>query len=280
MKRITTKIITLTIVAALMTGSITACAGGTKKEDEAEPSEIEKVEPSAEPSEEEPTTTTSEESTTEEPTTTTTQAATDPAIAPVVGGWEISRETIVTGELSDIFKSAVESSNDYCIFEPRLYLASQVVAGTNHCFLATAGLTQDDGTRDYYWVLVYIYEDLNGDCTLLDIKLLEWNLEPMSNGFAGLSEFPNYDMPKGYIYDSLSINSYYESMIADALAESGLDTDLDAEAFLGTGVWGANFTFLAKQVDANGNACWGLLVCNSTDGSTKFIGYYPIEIGI
>ena len=278
MKRLTSKITAIGLTAALITAGITACAGDVTKPDEpeTEPSEIEEAEPSEEEtSEEEPTTTT-----TEEPTTTTTESATDPAIAPVVGGWEISRDTIVTGELSDIFKSAVESSKDYCIFEPRFYLASQVVAGTNHCFLATAGLTQDDGTRDYYWVLVYIYEDLNGDCTLLDIKLLEWNLEPTSNGFVALSEFPDYDMPTGYMYDSYSIDSYYESMIEEALAECDLETELDAEAFLGTGVKGANFTFLTKQVDADGNVCWGLLVCNSTDGSTKFIGFYPIEIGI
>ena len=60
MKRLTAKITVLGLTAALLAGSITACAGGVTKPDEpeAEPSEIEEVEPSEESSKEEPATTT------------------------------------------------------------------------------------------------------------------------------------------------------------------------------------------------------------------------------
>ena len=271
MHRRTTKIITLAIAAALVTCGITACAGGAVTPSEAEPSEVSETEPT-----EEPTTTTTEETTTEEPTTTTTETT----YVPLVGGWEISSDTDVNPDMFDMFNTAVPITNDLWIC-PRFYLASQVVAGTNHCFLATADMTMDDGTRDVFWVLVYIYEDLDGNYSLLDIKLLKWNYEPTSYGYVEIGAFPEDVQPNAFqgIPDDYKAKTY-KSMIKDALAECDLETDLDVEAYIGCAVNGANFTFLTKQTDEDGNTNWGLLVCNSTTGETKYIGYYPFEIGI
>ena len=256
-------------LAAVMTCSVAGCAvNSAVPETPSEASESETTE--------EPTTTTTEETTTEA----TTTAETEPSYVPMLGSWEVSSDTDVNPDMFDKFNTAVTNTNDMWLC-PRFYLASQSVSGTKHCYLATANMTMDDGTKDTFWVLVYIYEDPDGNCSLLDTSLLKWNYEPTSSGFVSQGEFPEDISPNAYmgIPDDYKAKPY-KSMIKEALAECDLEMDLDVEAYIGCAVQGANYTFLTKETDDDGNSCWGLLVCDSTDGSTKYIGFYPFEIGV
>ena len=54
--------------------------------------------------------------------------------SPVSGGWSITADTTITPEVQEVFDKAMESFTG-AGYEPVNLLATQVVAGTNYCFL-------------------------------------------------------------------------------------------------------------------------------------------------
>ena len=88
----------------------------------------------------------------------------------MVGGWKAAEDTAVTEELKALFDKAAETlmGVDY---EPVAYLGSQLVAGTNHCFLCRATVVYPGA--EPYWVLVYLYEDLQGSVSVLGFEDVE-----------------------------------------------------------------------------------------------------------
>ena len=84
----------------------------------------------------------------------------------LVGGWRASESPEITEEIKAMFDKAKEGllGVDYV---PVAYLGSQVVAGTNHCLLCQATVVYPGAQPGY--VLVYIYEDLEGNVEILNI---------------------------------------------------------------------------------------------------------------
>ena len=82
------------------------------------------------------------------------------------GGWDCSVDPAVTPELQAVFADAMNGLTgvDYT---PEAYLGSQVVAGTNHCFLCRSQTVYPNASP--YYTLVYVYEDLNGEADLTGI---------------------------------------------------------------------------------------------------------------
>ena len=75
------------------------------------------------------------------------------------GGWEDSGSKELTQEQKDVFDKALKTSGgDYT---PVAYLASQVVAGTNHSFLCKSG--------DGKYLVVTVYQDLQDHCEITDV---------------------------------------------------------------------------------------------------------------
>ena len=85
---------------------------------------------------------------------------------PLAGGWQAAEDPTVTEDMEAMLSTALE---DYeagpavCI--PVTYLGSQVVAGTNHAILCT---TDEDGAGNA-WVIVFLYENLQGETTVMNI---------------------------------------------------------------------------------------------------------------
>ncbi len=105
----------------------------------------------------------------EEPKAAEEQPTQEPASVGMVGGWTPAEDFSVTDERWAIFDNgmAVISS----IHTPLAYLGSQVVAGTNHCFLS----------KGSNWLeLVYLYEDLQGNVQLMNIAQLP--IVPQADG--------------------------------------------------------------------------------------------------
>ena len=82
------------------------------------------------------------------------------------GGWSAAEDPTVTEGLEDLFNKAMENlvGVDYT---PVAYLGSQIVAGTNHCFLCLSRVVIPDAIPNYK--LVFIYEDLQGNVQLMNI---------------------------------------------------------------------------------------------------------------
>jgi len=81
------------------------------------------------------------------------------------GGWAAADDPTVTQERSELFEKALGGmvGVDYT---PVAYLGSQVVAGTNHCFLCLSRVVIPDAIPKY--VLVFIYEDLQGKTEIMN----------------------------------------------------------------------------------------------------------------
>ena len=89
---------------------------------------------------------------------------------PLAGGWQVAEETKITEEQKAVFDQALEGLLGVN-YEPVAYLASQVVAGTNHCFLCKATVVYPDAVPGYK--LVFIYQDLQGNATVTQIADLD-----------------------------------------------------------------------------------------------------------
>ncbi len=89
---------------------------------------------------------------------------------PVLGGWSVAENTGITEENQAVFDKAMEGLVGVN-YKHIAYLGSQVVAGTNHCFLATATVVYPNAVPTL--VLVYIYEDLQGNATITNIAPLD-----------------------------------------------------------------------------------------------------------
>ena len=85
----------------------------------------------------------------------------------LAGGWSIAETTDLTDERSGIFEKAMENLVGVN-YVPVAYLGSQLVAGTNHCYLCKATVVYPNATPVY--ALVYVYQDLEGHATILQIK--------------------------------------------------------------------------------------------------------------
>ena len=85
---------------------------------------------------------------------------------PLMGGWSAASDPTVTDERNELFFKALGKlvGVDY---KPVAYLGSQVVAGTNHCFLCLSRVVIPDAIPNYK--LIFIYEDLQGKAEIMNI---------------------------------------------------------------------------------------------------------------
>ena len=89
---------------------------------------------------------------------------------PLMGGWTPSASPEITEEIQAMFDKAMEGLLGVS-YVPVAYLGSQVVAGTNHCLLCQAAVVYP-GASPYY-VLLYLYENLEGQVSILQIARLD-----------------------------------------------------------------------------------------------------------
>ena len=84
----------------------------------------------------------------------------------LMGGWEATADSTVTDHEKELLNKAFDGLNS--AIEPLALLGTQVVAGTNYCILAR--VTPAFENPKPYYVLIYIYEDLQGGVQLLQIR--------------------------------------------------------------------------------------------------------------
>ena len=88
----------------------------------------------------------------------------------MVDGWSVAEDTAITEENRAIFDKGMEKLVGVQ-YEPVAYLGSQLVAGMNHCFLCKATVVYPNAVPT--WKLVYLYENLQGEVSVLNIADLE-----------------------------------------------------------------------------------------------------------
>lgn len=102
---------------------------------------------------------------------------------PMAGGWTPAADFTVTEERQAVFEKGLEMlvGVDYV---PVAYLGSQVVAGTNHVFLVKGTVVVPNAPVSY--ALVYLYQDLQGGVTLMNIADL--GIVPQEDGTVAAPE--------------------------------------------------------------------------------------------
>ena len=94
-------------------------------------------------------------------------ASTQPAAAGMLtGGWTAAADPAVTEEVRALVDRALADTEGF-EFVPAAYLGSQVVAGVNHAVLGEGRPTNENTVPS--WKILYLYEDLNGNVTLMNI---------------------------------------------------------------------------------------------------------------
>lgn len=83
----------------------------------------------------------------------------------LAGGWAPAEDTAMTQERTELLQKALDGLVGVK-YEGVAYLGSQVVAGRNHCILCKATAVAPDAVPKY--VLVFIYEDLQGNATIMN----------------------------------------------------------------------------------------------------------------
>ena len=131
MKNITTKILTIGITAVLFTGCLTAC----KISDNSKINANVKI---------------------------NGEEVINTQIGPGAGSWEVSDSNAMTDELKKYFDEAISKIDGYS-HTPVLLLGTQVVAGTNYCFLCTSGIQANNAAKEMR--LAYINVDPSGSAT-------------------------------------------------------------------------------------------------------------------
>lgn len=114
-------------------------------------------------------TTTKSETTSEETTQEDTEETSDSIHINNVGGWTINEEDTdpeSNEEGLDAFYLAI-TGLDGVSYEPIALLGTQIVSGTNYCYLCRSTPVVPDATSTF--VLVYIYADLEGNAEVTDI---------------------------------------------------------------------------------------------------------------
>ena len=98
------------------------------------------------------------------------------------GGWAKADSPVITDDFKKVFDKAV-SELDGVDYVPIAYLASQVVAGTNHCVLCKATPVVPDAKTTYS--IVYIYEDLEGNAEITEIVSSEADAQSAEGDMVG-----------------------------------------------------------------------------------------------
>ena len=176
-----------------------------------------------------------------------------PGDTPIDGGLG-SVSPVITDELKEVVEKA---NNNYT---PVAYVASQVVAGTNHLVLCT---TDMDGTAQY--VLVKIYEDLEGNAEV--IEEMKCDAEPP------VTDADGNVLPGGYSApETPEVTDAAKDALAAAL-EQLEGADYEAIALLGEQVVaGTNYKLLCKvtAVDPGAEASYAIVtVYADLDGNAK-----------
>ncbi len=151
----------------------------------------------------------------------------------IVGGWQTADSTQMTDDLRAIFEAAMNGQVgvDY---EPLALLATQVVSGTNYCFLCKAAAVTPEATPKY--TLVYIYQKLDGSAEILNVS--DIILPGMENAD------PNEMMVGGWSYTE---SADVDEEVMNKATETMTGASYEAIAFIGTQVVaGTNHAVLCK----------------------------------
>ncbi len=162
----------------------------------------------------------------------------DPNMMGKVGGWDGNISELDLNKNPEAKKALEKAASELTgmTFEGIYLLGKQIVSGTNYCILARGTATVPDAVPGFY--LVYVYEDLSGNASVLKIDpLLEVPEANLSGGWGvntGDVAFEN----------NAEVKEAYEKALKNMILTGG---EIEPVAFLGSQVVaGYNYLVLCR----------------------------------
>lgn len=190
--------------------------------------------------------------------------------AAMVGGWRLNTEgTAVEGnpDLEEVFSKAVEPMTDFQ-YEAAAILATQLVSGTNYCFLARKCAAAPDAKPTFE--LLYVYRDFSGNASVLQ------ETELIGEGMLGSFEVNDGAIPA---LENENVKNAF-----DKATETLLGVSYEPVAYLAKQIVnGTNYMILCRTQVVSPEAVpeFSLVtIYESLDGNAKFGESEPIEIGV
>lgn len=93
---------------------------------------------------------------------------------PILGGWSACTDNPaeIPTEALDALNAALDGLEG-CVYKPIALLGTQIVAGTNYCFLCETTVVVPDAQPGY--ALVYVFDGLEGEHELLRVQEIEFS---------------------------------------------------------------------------------------------------------
>lgn len=177
----------------------------------------------------------------------------EPENEPIAGGWAATENEEMTDELRAIFDKALDGLVGVS-YTPIACLGTQVVAGTNYCFLTQATVVYPDAVPGYK--LVFVYADLTGNAQIMNIADM-----PIIPNEDGTVSVPEDDLMGGWAYAAeYEITEEIKNALLKA-NEGLVGSDYVAIANLGT------------QVVAGTNRC---ILCRITPVVQNPVSHYAL----
>ncbi|MFR8977620.1 MAG: hypothetical protein ACLVJB_07390 [Christensenellales bacterium] len=92
---------------------------------------------------------------------------------PILGGWALTPTTRPRFNRSAGRLNAALDGLEGCVYKPIALLGTQIVAGTNYCFLCETTVVVPDAQPGY--ALVYVFDGLEGEQELLRVQEIEFS---------------------------------------------------------------------------------------------------------
>lgn len=193
-----------------------------------------------------------------------------------VGGWAAAEDPAMTDDLRAIFEKAFDGLVGVN-YEPIACLGTQVVAGTNYCFLTKATVVTPDAQPKY--VLVYVYADLEGGAKIMNFA----DMPVIPNEYGTAEPIPAEELDGGWAYaESPEITDEIRANLEKAL-ESLVGADYEPVANIATQVVaGTNRCLLCKitPVVPNPVPHYALVyLYESLDGTSEITDTIDFDIG-
>ena len=182
------------------------------------------------------------------------------AEAPVLaGGWQVGESA--NEDVMQAYEMAFEGFVG-ATYEPEMLVATQIVAGTNYCFIARKTLVTAEPVQG--WSLVYIYVDLEGNASLLRIRDLDCDEKGLMGGWH-LSDEPVEDEVRELLWSAIN----------------GDNEGYDIVEIMGTQVVaGMNYKLFCSKTNKDGYLNeWAILtVYVDLEGNASVTNVEPVEI--
>lgn len=157
----------------------------------------------------------------------------------MLGGWQVVDDPVISDDAMDAFNLAMATITgvDYA---PYALLATQVVSGTNYCFLCQATVVSPDTKPTCK--LVYVYKDTAGNAQILNIADVE------------LPGYTEETVTGGWAYAETPVVTDKVASVVDSAVANMLGAEYEAVALIGTQVVaGTNYAVLCQITSVTEN---------------------------